>query len=345
MTNGGTGTAAATYFTVSDDAFFLGSVMLLNSLRLSGNDGRLVVLDAGLTSKQRARLEPHADVVSPPRTIDGNPCVMKPYPHLLDPSGVVVIIDSDIVVSGRLHEAIDLARDGKIVATPAWTKAARTRWFAEWAHVLALRAPLRREDWVQNGFVALSMDHWPHLLERWWELCELVPGEQAFVDEQPFNAPDADALNALLMSEIPPGSVALLPAGEEAFGGDIEILDVQSLRCTFDGVATRLIHYPDSPKPWQGRGWVRAGAPSYARIMRRLLFAPDVQVRLDPKEAPLWLRPSLRGRLALGGRAATNRSIRTLTRRLPQSAQNRLRDLRRAALGYRARPADLAKEA
>ena len=33
--------------------------------------------------------------------------------------------------------------------------------------------------------------------------------------------------------------------------------------------------------------------------MRRLLFATDLPLRLDPEQAPLWLRPSRRGELSL----------------------------------------------
>jgi hypothetical protein len=88
---------------------------------------------------------------------------------------------------------------------------------------------------------------------------------------------------------------------------------------------------------------VRAGATSYARIMRRLLFAADVELRLDPAQAPLWLRPTPRGRLALAALAAANRTLRSLARRLPPHAQNRLRDVRRAALGRRTRPVGVAK--
>jgi hypothetical protein len=262
---------------------------------------------------------------------------MKPYPYLLDASGTVVVIDSDIVVTARLGDAFDLARDGKIVAAPAWLESTRNRWFAEWEQALQLRAPLRREEWLHNGFVVVSTRHWPHLLKRWWELCELVPAEQARLDDQPFNAPDSDALNALMMSEIPRSALALLPDGDEVFGGNAVIEDVQTLHCTFRGRPTRLLQYTDSPKPWQTRGWVRAGATGYARIMRRLLFAPDAPLRLLPSDAPLWLQPSPGGRLALAGRGAANRTIGWTSHRLPEPARKLVRDWRRKAIGSRAR--------
>jgi hypothetical protein len=327
-----TGAAKVTYYTVSDAEFFLGTVMLLNSLRVTGNEGKLVVLDVGLEPRQRALLERHADVVDVSKKIAGSPVSMKPYPYLVGASGTVVVIDSDIVATARLDDALDLARAGRIVAAPAWEEA-RNRWYAEWEPTLKLRAPLRREEWVHNGFVVLDTDDWPNLLERWWELCELVPAEQAFLDNQPFNAPDADALNALLMSEIPRTALALIPEGDEAFAGHVVIEDVQRLRCTLNGRPTRLLHYADSPKPWQRRGWLRAGAIGYARVMRRLLFAPDVTLRLDPADAPVWMRPGRQGQVALATLAAASWIIEQSLRCLPESTQNRLRDLRRRAVG------------
>src|SRR5215213_464360 len=330
------GADEVTYYTISEAEFFLGTVMLLNSLRVTGNEGKLVVLDVGLEPRQRAVLERHAEVVDVPKTIAGSPVSMKPYPYLVGASGTVVVIDSDIVVTASLDDALDLARDGRIVATPAWAQAARNRWFAEWEPTLKLRAPLRREDWFHNGFVVLETEHWPNLLERWWELNELVPAEQAFRDEQPFNAPDADTLNALLMSEIPRSALALLPEGDEAFGGHVVIEDVQSLRCTLNGRPTRFLHYPDSPKPWQRRGWVRVGVPAYGRIMRRLLFADDVPIRVEPSSAPLWLRSGPWGRCASAAARAANWTLVATTQRLPEPARSRLRDWRRRVVGQRA---------
>jgi hypothetical protein len=323
-----------TYYTVSDHDFFLGTVMLVNSLRLTGNHANVVVLDAGLTDEQRVLLQDHVDIVKPPPS-ERSPATLKPYPHRLDPSGTVVVIDSDIVVTAPLDELLDLARGGKIVATRAWTEAARERWFPEWEETFQLRAPLRRQEWFHNGLVVLSIDHWPYLLRRWAELTDLAPPEQAFRDEQPFNAPDADALNALLMSEIERDALALLPLGDEAFGGDVVIDDVRALRCTLKGAPTRFLHYPDSPKPWQRRGWVRVGVPAYGRIMRRLLFEPDLSICIDPSITPLWLRTGPSGRAARAAAAAANWMVVGTSQLLPEPARMRLRVWRRRAFGQR----------
>jgi hypothetical protein len=324
-----TSNADVTYYTVSDHRFFLGTVSLLNSLYLTGNRGKLVVLDAGLTRNQRERLGAHATLVASPEQIERHPHLMRPYPYLMDAAGTIVVIDSDIIVTASLDSVIARAREGKICMCPAWTSEARTRWFAEWEKTLALRAPLRRDDWVHNGFVAFSTEHWPQLLERWWEVCELIPPGEMHGSLSPFQAPDADALNALLMSEIPRDGLALLSKGEEVFGGDAEVDDIGRLRCTFEGQPTKLLHLVDNPKPWERSGWLRLAATGYVRLMRRLLFADDVPLRLDPNEVPMWLRPGLGGELTLRALGGANRAIVWSAYKFPEPLREQFRHLRK----------------
>jgi hypothetical protein len=319
---------AVTYYTVSDNRFFLGTVALLNSLRLTGHAGELVVLDTGLTPSQRELLDGHATVFAPPMGVDVHPVVIKTYAHLSQPSGTVVVIDSDMIVTGSLSHILELAREGKICAYPD-VPAVRTRWFPEWEKTLGLRSPLRPDIYVNSGFVAFSTDHWPDLLERWREVCELIPPGEMWGSRSPFQAPDQDALNALFMSEIPGGAVALLREAEAAFGGDITVEDAETLMCKVNGASKTILHYLDSPKPWEPSGWLRLGAPDYVRLMRRLLFATDVPLRLDPRHVPLWLRPGVRGELTLRALAAPNRSIVWSAYKLPKPLRHQLRHLRR----------------
>jgi hypothetical protein len=325
--------AAVTYYTVSDHRFFLGTVALLNSLSLTGNVGHLVgdlvVLDAGLRPKQRELLAGHVTVVDLPEQVKRHPHLMRPFPYLAGATGTVVVIDSDIVLTASLDGVIDRAREGKIGMCPAWHEAASERWFAEWEKTLGLRTPLRREEWVHNGFVAFSTEHWPNLLGRWWQVCELVPTDDMHGSLSAFQAPDADALNALLMSEIPQGALALLAEGDEVFGGSVKVEDLETLRCTFKGRPVKFLHLVDNPKPWERSGWLRLVGTDYLRLMRRLLFGADVPLRLDRDEAPIWLRPGLGGELTLRALGGTSRAMAWSLSMVSERLRERVRNWRR----------------
>ena len=317
-----------TYFTVANHGYFLGTVALLNSLRVTGHSDPVVVLDAGLLPDERAALAPHVTLAK----LDddrGNPFTVKPYPFLLDAEGVLVLIDSDIIVTSSLAPITDLASSGKICVCPAWTEDARTRWFAEWKETLGLRAELRREDWAHAGFIVLDTAHWPDLLERWWDICNLVPADQIFASGTPFNAGDADALNALLMSEIPRDSVAILPRGDEVYAGDAAIQNLETLECAVDGRSPKFLHVPDRPKPWERNGWTRRGSDVYLQLMRRLLFHPDVPLRLEPDQVPFWLRPGANGRIALSTLAGMTKVAVPLARLAPDGVGEHMRRMRR----------------
>ena len=326
---------AVTYYTVSDHRFFLGTVALLNSLRLTGNEGELVVLDVGLTARERELLSDHATVFAPPRQVDVHPVMIKPYAHLCHTSGTAVMIDSDVIVTGSLGHVVALARDGQICAYPE--QAVRGRWFAEWEKTLGLRASLRRDTYVNAGLVAFSTDWWPHFLKRWGEVCERIPPGEMWGSRSPFQAPDQDALNALLMSEIRPEGLALLPETEASFRGNITVEDIESLVCRVNGDMKTILHYMDSPKPWESSGWLRLASTDYVRLMRRLLFANDVPLRLDSRQAPLWLRPGRLGELTLRLLGAGNRGGIWFARKVPGPLQDALRQLRRRAAGALAR--------
>jgi hypothetical protein len=321
-------TPAVTYFAVSTHRFFLGTVALLNSLRLTGNVGELVVLDAGLTPSERKLLSPHATVFAPPKRRDIHPVLMKTYAHLTQPSGTVVVIDSDMIVTDSLDHVLALAREGRICAYPD-VLAVRRRCFPEWQQTLQLRAPLRSDVYVNTGLVAFSIAHWPHLLERWRQACELIPPGEMWGSRSPFNAPDQDALNALLMSEIPREALVLLPENEQVFGGDAAVDDFDALTCSTPAGPAKILHLIDSPKPWESSGWLRLAGTDYVRLMRRLLFATDLPLRVDPEQAPMWLRPSLRGELTLRALGSANKAFVQASRLLPEPLQTQLRQVRR----------------
>lgn len=323
----------ATFYTIADAGFFPGLVALLNSLRLTGNSGKLVALDRGLTAEQRSLVEAHVTLVELPQALAGRPMLLKAYPDALGASGTIVLIDSDMIVTRGLDYIVALARGGKIAAFPDH-RSHKDRWFAEWHEELELREPLRRRTYLNAGFLALSTDHWPDLLGRWWELCDRVPRDQHFGRfEQPFWAGDQDVLNGILASEIPEGVVAELPGHEEAYPDDlldVEIVDERALSCELHGRPTTILHYALGPKAWERRAWLRLRDDAYVRLLPRLLFGEDVAVRLEPSSVPLWLRPGAPSRALVRGVDLAHSGIRGVVHALPQPVRGRALALRNA---------------
>jgi hypothetical protein len=161
---GGSGPTSA-LFTVADASYFVGTVALLNSLRITGCELPLTVLDRGMTSDQRRLLEPHCDIVVDGRDRHGYLCKLI-APLRFAPSGdhTVVLIDSDIIVVGSLDAALDAAAAGSVYAFAEPYNAGR--WFTAWTELFGLGAPLRRGPAVNSGFVAFSPSRVPGLLER-----------------------------------------------------------------------------------------------------------------------------------------------------------------------------------
>lgn len=320
--------AEAQFFTVSDAGYFVGTVALLNSLRLTGNHQNLVVLDRGLSVYQRQRLEGHAVLIDDAEDARVPPHAVKPFPVLLSPRGVVVVIDSDMLVTSSLDPILERAVTGRIAAFPD-APADVGRWFAEWEEGFELSAPPRRQPYVNSGFVAFSPQHWPALLRRWWDACQLIPDRRATWDDvEPFADHDQDAFNAILMSEFPVDAVELLPAYEWDVRR-ISVDDEATLRCSVDGAPQPLLHAWQKPKVWQSPACVRRSA--YERLMPRVLFASDVEVRLSHDEVPVWLRPGRVARVASSVLSARNNLPDDL-RRVPRVPRRAVREVR-AGLG------------
>lgn len=282
------------FFTVTDDRYFPGVVGLLNSLRLTGHTEPVTVLDHGLTDSQRKVLRPHCDLVST-RFEVRNPCQLKAYPSQLDYRGVVVLIDSDSLVLTRLDEAIREALEGRICM---YRDSDETRFFPEWSEIFDLRAPLRRQTYFQSGFVVFSTEAWPDLLDRWWEALQRVWHLPTFMEGAPMRSsptsqPDQDALNALLMSELPPGAVHELSAAENAVPGrleDVVVTDLDSLSCSWQGRPVRILHCSGQPKPWSvDLLRARRDTHCFLPLLRRVLTARDVPVRVPNRLLPPWL--------------------------------------------------------
>jgi hypothetical protein len=309
------------FYTVCTSTFFPGVVALLNSLRLTGHHEDLVILDVDLRPEQRSRLEGHCRLVHLDTETGINPLLLKGFPEAIGAEDVVVMIDCDIIVTGSLIPAVELAREGRICAYP---DADHDRWFAEWEQVFSLAAPPRRETYVNSGFVVFSAKHWPGLLGRWRELSEAIPTNATRAGgarkDTPYWDGDQDALNALLMSEIPPGALHLLPRNEAPTHPRdrvaVTVEDVRGLICTWNGSRTTIVHAAGNPKPWERKRGMAADC--YARLLGRALFGDDVLLPASAADVPLVYRP---GRVARA-RATAERLALTLGRRLPRPLRN-----------------------
>ena len=210
---GAEGSGDATYYTITDEAFFVGTVALLNSLRLTGHKGELVALDCGLTPIQRERLAHHCRV-EPARRESGHwGYPLKPFAWRPQDTPIVVMIDSDILVTGSLDPLLRDAGMGRVamfVDLMALLPDLPNRSFSEWQDGLGLSGPLRPQPYLNCGLIAFSHTSWPHLLDRWRETCQLAANaaeqdrhRRLTWSENPFAFPEQDALNAILMSEVP----------------------------------------------------------------------------------------------------------------------------------------------
>ena len=159
----------------------------------------------------------------------------------------------------------------------------------------------------------------PEFLPRWWELCARVPPGWENVGS-PYYFPDQDALNALLMSEIPPDRLHVLPKTTAPAFGDLKrtrIVDARSLASTMNGHATALLHNAGPVKPWDPAKWYRLQRNAYLKLLPRVLFADDVPVRIRPEDVPSWLHEGAGPRAQRAGLTVISEFSRAFVGALP----------------------------
>jgi hypothetical protein len=321
---------STTYFTIADSRYFLGAAALVNSLVLTGNEGTIVVVDSGLEPWQRERLARVVSVSDATWPTGLPPAFFKAHiaPQIHD--DVVVYLDSDMIVTDSLDEVVSLSAAGRFCAAPDNQPA---RYFEEWKELLSLSQPLRRQTYVNAGFFALAPARWPGFFERWQVVCDALIAsappmhtmslEAALEDPAGFH--DQDALNALLMSEVPEDALALIDGGRVAASAEmpvVECVDATTLDCRLSGRRTLLLHYLTAPKPWQPSGWITTSDNAYVRLLARLLHADDVAVPFGSKELPLWLSSTGVRRSVL---YAGIRGVRAASHAVPGSLRSRVR--------------------
>ena len=130
-------------------------------------------------------------------------------------------------------------------------------WFVEWEQIFRLPCRPRRQAYVNAGFLAFSVEHWPDLLPRWWDSCRLVWSHPTIYEdavwEDPTSQADQDALNALLMSEVPAESLSVLSRETQPDTEQLRYLVelVDQLSCSLHGKPVTLVHLTGKTKPWE----------------------------------------------------------------------------------------------
>jgi hypothetical protein len=283
----------AAFYCVADERYFLGAVGMINSLRVIGHDEPVFMLDCGLNAEQRELLAPHATIVEAPR--DAPPWLLKTIAPLRHPAEVMVLIDTDIVLTRHLGELIERAAEPRLVATENDID----RFVPEWGELLGLGA-VRRQPYVSSALVVVGQPLGGEVLGLMDELQDRVDFDNTFwranVSDYAFLYADQDVFNAILASRIEREALVALPnsmAPNPPFTG-LRVVDAASLRVAHaDGTEPYCLHN-FYRKPWL----VRTRSNPYSRLLTRLLLGPDVPLRLDPGIVPLRLRTGPMARLA-----------------------------------------------
>ena len=295
--------AKATFFTVGDARYFPGIVGLVNSLRVVGHSEEIVVLDCGFTQAQRRALGATCTIVELP--LEERNATNPTYYKLVAPrlrefaeDDVIVVIDSDIVVTARLDELIKRASTGQLAAFPDTES---DRWYSEWENIFSLSSPPRRAMYFCAGLLVFSPEQLPDLISKWWDRCQSI-ADQPTVQEGgvgPTSQADQDALNATLMSEYPPDTVYYEDIDRCPVAADLRrvrrrvtIVDRPNLSCTFEGKACIALHSSSHPKPWLTSRDVRRNA--YSVLLADMLTRPGLAMTIPRDDVPFWLRDGLR---------------------------------------------------
>ena len=301
------------FYCVADAAHFLGLVALVNSLRVKGHDEPVYVLDCGFESWQRDTLASDPGVVLVEADRSTSPKYMKVMLPLEHPASVMVVVDVDVIFTGRLDALVTEARStGKPVLFP---NDVSDRFKPGWER-LGFGPPVPH-TYVASGQIVLPAESGYGFLTAWAEGLRRVEADPALAsprvspEDDPFFYRDMDTLNALIGTVIPLDSYALTEASDAAYWpfAGIRIIDQRALEVeASDGSHPVLLHHI-LDKPWNS-----FVAPNpYSRLMTRLLCGDDVPLQVPLGKLPQSLQFGVRGdvaRVYVRFRAALNRRVR-----------------------------------
>ncbi|GAA2758391.1 hypothetical protein [Actinopolymorpha rutila] len=286
------------FYCVANAPHFPGAVALLNSLRLLGHHEPFTLVDAGLTDDQRDLLSGHVELLSAPADVP--PVHLAPYGPRLRPADVQVVLDADVIAVRPLTDLIDAATAGCLVGFVN-DPPNHDRFFPEWADVLGLGS-MRQRAYLNAGQFVIPGSLNARVLGHWIDGQETVGmrgtryGRKARLSD-PFYFADQDVVNALLSATLDDDELDIREhrlAPHPPFRG-LRLIDSNALACA----------YPDRTRPYflhhtMGKPWLQATRRTiYSTLLSRLLLAPDVTVRLDPRQVPLRLRPGRLGSVDL----------------------------------------------
>jgi hypothetical protein len=292
------------FFTMGNAAYFVGLVALVNALRLVGHREPITVLDLGLTHEQVDMLAEQCELVQLPASIDAsNPFALAAHAVHADHEGIAVVVDSDVIVTRNLSDYFALAAEGRVVAFADTPTLAR-RFSHDWSSIFGLTAPLRAgQPYVNSGLLMIPTVAFPNLLRRWWDSCQAVRDEPTVLDGSRSATAyhDQDALNALLMSEVPEERIAVQT--DSAIGyqqlSRVRVENAHDLTCSVQGTTVAWLHYVGPKKPWLSTSWRHLRRTAYTMLLRRLIVGSDVAVKIPLATLPPWLHHGFVGRAAL----------------------------------------------
>jgi len=304
---------SAAFYCVADASYFLGAVGLVNSLRVVGHAEPIMLLDCGLTGEQRALLEREVEIV--PGPTDAAPHVLKAIAPRQRPAEAMALIDADMIVTRHLGGLLDEAREGRVIAGGAEME----RFCPEWGELLDL-GDVRPVAYVSTGLVFCGGRLGRELVELVDERRDAVDFELTFwrrnVPGYPLLHADQDLINAVLAARAADREIRVFDprlSASPPFAG-LEIVDEATLACAYDdGAEPYVIHH------WLTKPWLEPTEDGiYSRLLRRLLDADDLPVRVPERLLPLRLRRGLRGYAARkridAGKRIGRRARRALAR-------------------------------
>ena len=319
------------FYCMSSNAYFLGAVAMINSLRLQGHAEPIYLLDLGLTAQQRELLAPEVSFVEAPAGVA--PWLAKTIAPLRHPAETMVLIDVDMIATRPLGELIERAREGRVVAF----ENDMDRFVPEWGEILGL-GELRRRPYVCSGFVAMARDPGEPLLELMEQCQSRVEFERTFFagndPDYPLLYLDQDVLNAILASRVDEERIVRLESrmmSPLGFGAP-ELVDEGALRCLYDdGVQPYVVHHILPRKPWLKPMYHGV----YSRLLMRLLVGPGLAIRVPERQIPVRLREGRMGRLVRARIHARDRLGWMARNHLPEGVFTRLDRLRRSGAATR----------